>query len=68
MSKKHQRPATAGYEKVLGLPRRPGHRREAGASLACFHYQKDEIRRRARQRGWSVSRYLNWLLDQDWVE
>lgn len=53
---------------LLSLPRHPGKPREKSAQLSCYAYQKDELRKRARRKGVTVSRYLNELLWKEWVE
>jgi hypothetical protein len=57
----------AGKERLKRLPasKNGAHRKQA--SLGCYQYQKDELRRRAKAEGMTVSRYLNELLWKDWV-
>jgi len=65
-------PKKEGPKKLM-LRRNGGHRREYGASLACYRYQKEELKRRAARgvnidgsyHPCSVSYYLNWLLWRD---
>lgn len=51
----------------LILKRRGGKKREKHASLACYTYQKEVLRRRAKRMNASVSYYLNLLLWKEWL-
>lgn len=57
----------AGHETLLRLPRSKNGARRKTASLGCYRYQKDELKRRAKASKMTVSRYLNYLLWKDWI-
>lgn len=57
----------AGGEKLLILPKSKNGVQRKQAALACYQYQKEELKKRARARRMSVSRFLNELLWKDWI-
>ena len=53
-------------KKLLRLRRKNGVRRKT-ASLGAYAYQKEELKKRARAKGMSVSYYLNYILWSNWI-
>lgn len=67
MAKTKGRQPKRKKEAKLTLPRRPGHRRENRATMACFQYQMDEIKAEAKRKNCSVSYLIQMSRWKDWL-
>jgi len=56
----------SGKPKIKRLPKKNGVIRKS-ASLSVYQYQKDELKKRAKAKGMSVSYYLNYVLWSEWL-
>jgi len=54
-------------KKLKRLPKSRNGTRRKTASLGCYQYQKDELKKQAYEKGMTVSYYLNYLLWKDWI-
>jgi len=50
------------------LPKSSNGTTRGAAAFGLYEFQKEEIRRRAWAKGWTVSRYVNHLLWSDWLQ
>ena len=55
-------------KKLRRLPRSKNGTRRKHASFGAFEYQKDDLKRKAYDKGMTVSAYLNFLMWGDWMK
>jgi len=53
---------------LKSLPKSSNGTHRIAGSFGILKYQREEIRRRAWSKGWTVSRYVNHLLWSDWLQ